>query len=140
MDLVDLVDRRRGLCRPPARRFAGSPYRPLLALFLCLIAGCSTRKTAAPPPPAYPAVPVAEVRVLDKLPSPPYDVVGTITIQVDADIDRNQTIAEIRKRAGNAGANTVVLLSEKVFPHRIETTHQRIRLRRIIAQTLRATP
>jgi hypothetical protein len=127
--------------RRPFAPAAAGPFRSLLfPLFLCLTAGCSTRQTAAPPAPAYPAVPIAEVRVLDKLPSPPYDIVRTITVQVDAGINRDQTIADIRKRGGNAGANTVVLMSEKVFPHRIETTRQRIRLRRIIARTLRVPP
>jgi hypothetical protein len=150
MDRMDLVDRRQGVFSgsdtpvrrfavSPSRRFVDSAFRPFaVSLFLCLIAGCTTRKAAAPPAPAYPAVPATSVRVLDRLPGPSYDAIGTISVQVNADIDRDRIIADIQKRAGNAGANTIVITSEKVFTHRVETTRQRIRLRRIVAQELRS--
>jgi hypothetical protein len=102
-----------------------------------LIVGCTTRKAASPPAPSYPAVSANSVRVLERLPNPPYDVVGTITVQTNADVDREKTIAEIRQRAGNSGANAIVLLSDKVFTWRNETIHQRLRTRRVVVRALR---
>ncbi|HZC34590.1 MAG TPA: hypothetical protein VE242_03195, partial [Chthoniobacterales bacterium] len=77
-------------------------------LFGVLIAGCTTRKPATPPPPSYPAVPANSVRIMERLPSPPYEVVSTITEQTNAEANRDQTISEIRQRAGNGGANAIV--------------------------------
>jgi hypothetical protein len=102
-----------------------------------LVAGCTTRKVAAPPPPSYPAVSANSVRILKRLPSPPYDVVGTFTVQTDADFDPEKIIAEIRQKAGNSGANAIVLLSEKVFTWNNETIHQRLPTRRVVARALR---
>jgi len=99
--------------------------------------GCTTRKSAAPAPPSYPTVPANSVRILERLPSPPYDVIGTITVQADADINRDKTISEIRQRAGNRGANVIVVLSEKVFSWRNPAIHQRLHTRRIIARAIR---
>jgi hypothetical protein len=122
----------------PRRRLAVSPIRPLVLWFcLLLVAGCTTRRTAAPPAPTYAAVPAASVRLLDSPPSPPFDAVGTITVQANAEISRDRIIADIQKRAGNAGANAIVIQSEKLFTRRIETTRQRLRLRRIVAQEFR---
>jgi hypothetical protein len=109
-----------------------------LTLLAILIAGCTTRKTAGPAPPSYPAVPANSVQVLDRLPSPPYEAIGTITVQTRAEIDRDRTISEIRQRAGNSGANAVVILSEKVFTWRNLITHQRLHTRRIVAQAVRS--
>jgi hypothetical protein len=111
-------------------------------LSVCLLAvlttaGCTTRKPAEPPPPSYPAVPATSVRILERLPSPPYDVIGTITVQTDAGIGRDRTISEIRQRAGNSGANVVAVLSEKVFTWRNAAIHQRLHTRRIVAQAIR---
>jgi hypothetical protein len=109
-----------------------------LTLLAILIAGCTTRKTAGPAPPSYPAVPANSVQVLDRLPSPPYEAIGTITVQTGAEIGRDRTISEIRQRAGNSGANAVVILSEKVFTWRNLITHQRLHTRRIVAQAVRS--
>jgi hypothetical protein len=106
-------------------------------LAILAIAGCTTRKPAAPPPPSYPAVPANSVRILERVPSPPYEVVGTITIQTSADTNRDKTIFEIRRRAGNSGANVIVVLSEKVFTWRNETIHQLLPTRRIVVRALR---
>ena len=100
-------------------------------------AGCTTRKSAAPAPPSYPTVPANSVRILERLPSPPYDLIGTITVQTDADINRDKTISEIRQRAGNRGANVIVVLSERVFSWRNPAIHQRLHTRRIIARAIR---
>jgi hypothetical protein len=106
-------------------------------LFGVLITGCATRKSAVPPPPSYPAVPANSVRILERLPSPPYEVVGTITEQTNAEANRDQTISEIRQRAGNSGANAIVIISEKVFTWRNEAIRQRRHTRRIVVRTLR---
>jgi hypothetical protein len=111
----------------------------LSASFLAILAttGCTTRKSVSPPAPSYPAVPLTSVRVLDQLPSPPYEALGTITVQTDADANREKAIADIRQRAGNDGANAIVILSEKVFSWRNEAIRQRLRSRRIVARALR---
>jgi hypothetical protein len=103
-----------------------------------LIAGCTTRKTAGPLPPSHPAVPANSVRVLDHRPNSLYEVIGTITVQTDAEISRDRTISEIRQRAGNSGANLVVVLSEKVFTWRNVATRQRLHTRRIVVQAIRS--
>jgi hypothetical protein len=103
-----------------------------------LVAGCTTRKVAGPPPPSYPAVPASSVQVLDHRPNLPYEAIGTITVQTGAEISRDQTISEIRQRAGNSGANIVVVLSEKVFTWRNGATRQRLRTRRIVVQAIRS--
>jgi hypothetical protein len=111
----------------------------LIASSLAVLAsaGCTTRKPAGPPPPSYPAVPANSVRVLERLPNPPYEVVGTITVQTSADVNRDKTIAEFRQRAGSDGANAIVVISEKVFTWRNETIHQRLRTRRIVVRAFR---
>jgi hypothetical protein len=106
-------------------------------LAILAIAGCTTRKSAAPVPPAYPTVPANSVRILERLPSPPYEVVGTIAVQTDANINRDKTISEIRQRAGNSGANVIVVLSEKIFTRRNPTVQQRLHLRRIVVRAIR---
>jgi hypothetical protein len=147
MDPVDSMDLRQGRIsitsiiryadRPLLRRAQVLFPVSVIALVLFLISGCTTRRTAAPPAPTYAAVPAASVRLLDSPPSPPFDAVGTITVQANAEINRDRIIADIQKRAGNAGANAIVIQSEKLFTRRIETTHQRLRLRRIVAQEFR---
>jgi uncharacterized protein YceK len=112
-----------------------------LGLSICLsaiilLSGCTTRKTAAPPAPSYPAVPASSVRVLDRLPAKPYDVVNTITVQTSAETDREKIIAEMRQKAGNSGANVMVIVSDKVFTWHNETIHQRLHTRRIVAVNL----
>ncbi|HZC34817.1 MAG TPA: hypothetical protein VE242_04350 [Chthoniobacterales bacterium] len=106
-------------------------------LFGVLIAGCTTRRPAAPPPPSYPAVPANSVRIMERLPSPPYEVVSTITEQTNAEANRDQTISEIRQRAGNGGANAIVIISEKVFTWRNDAIRQRLHTRRIVVRALR---
>ena len=101
-----------------------------------LIAGCGTSRKPAALPPSYPAVPTSSVRILDRLPSPPYQIVGTITEQTDAEVNRDKTITEIRQRAGNSGANAIVIISEKLFTWRNDTIHQRLRTRRIVVRAL----
>jgi hypothetical protein len=103
-----------------------------------LVAGCTTRKTAEPPPPSYPAVPANSVQVLDRRPSSPYVVIGTITVQTDAETSRDRTITEIRQKAGSSGANIVVVLSEKVFTWLNANTRQRLHTRRIVVQAIRS--
>jgi hypothetical protein len=103
-----------------------------------LFAGCTTRKAAEPPPPSYPAVPASSVQVLDRRPNSPYEAIGTITVQTGAEISRDRTISEIRQKAGNGGANIIVVLSEKVFTWRNPTTRQRLRTRRIVVQAIRS--
>jgi hypothetical protein len=107
-------------------------------LLAIMVAGCTTRKAAGPPPPSYPAVPGHSVQVLDHRPSSPYEAIGTITVQTGAEISRDQTISEIRQRAGNSGANVVVVLSEKVFTWRNAITRQRLHTRRIVVQAIRS--
>jgi hypothetical protein len=107
-------------------------------LVLLTTAGCTTRKpTAGQLPPSYPAVPTNSVRILAQLPSPPYDVIDTITVQTDAAIGRDKMISEIRQRAGNSGANVIIVLSEKVFIWRNAAIHQRLHTRRIVARAIR---
>jgi len=106
-------------------------------LAILAIGGCTTRKSANPPPPSYPSVPANSVRILERLPSPPYESIGTITVQTDADMNRGKTISEIRQRAGNSGANVIVVVSEKVFSWRNSAIHQRLQTRRIVARAIR---
>jgi hypothetical protein len=106
-------------------------------LAILAIGGCTTRKSASPAPPSYPSVPANSVRILERLPSPPYESIGTITVQIDADINRDKTISEIRQRAGNSGANVIVFVSEKVFSWRNPAIHQRLHTRRIVARAIR---
>jgi hypothetical protein len=106
-------------------------------LAILAIGGCTTRKSAGPAPPSYPSVPANSVRIFERLPSPPYESIGTITIQADADINRDKTISEIRQRAGNSGANVIVVVSEKVFSWRNSAIHQRLHTRRIVARAIR---
>ena len=106
-------------------------------LAILAIGGCTTRKSASPPPPSYPTVPANSVRILERLPRPPYDLIGTITVQTNADINRDKTISEIRQRAGNRGANVIVVVSEKVFSWRNSAIHQRLHTRRIVARAIR---
>ena len=109
-----------------------------LSLLAILAAGCTTRKPAVPAPPSYSAVPANSVRILERLPSPPFEVIGTITVQTSAETSRDRTIFEIRQRAGNSGANVVVILSEKVFTWRNGTIRQRLHTRRIVARAIRS--
>src|SRR4030088_491402 len=106
-------------------------------LAILAIIGCTTRKSAVPAPPSYPTVLASSVRILERLPSPPYELIGTITVQTDADINRDKTIPEIRQRAGNSGANAIVVLSEKLFSWRNSAIHQRLHTRRIVARAIR---
>jgi len=103
---------------------------------IILLSGCTTRKTAAPPAPSHPAVPANSVHVLDRLPAQPYDVVSTITVQTRAETNRDKIIAEMRQKAGNSGADVMVIVSDKVFTWRNETIHQRLPTRRIVAVNL----
>ncbi len=100
-------------------------------------ASCTTRKSAAPPPPSYPAVPANSVQILERLPSPPYDVIGTITVQTDTETTREQALSDVRQRAGNSGANVVVVLSDKAFTWRNAAIRQRLHTRRIVARAIR---
>jgi hypothetical protein len=100
-------------------------------------ASCTTRKSAAPSPPSYPAVPANSVQILERLPNPPYDVIGTITVQTNTETTRDQTISDIRQRAGNSGANVIVVLSDKAFTWRNAAIRQRLHARRIVARTIR---
>jgi hypothetical protein len=106
-------------------------------LAIVAIGGCTTRKSASPAPPSYPSVPANSVRISERLPSPPYESIGTITVQTDADINRDKTISEIRQRAGSGGANVIVFVSEKVFSWRNPAIHQRLHTRRIVARAIR---
>jgi hypothetical protein len=106
-------------------------------LAILAAASCTTRKTAAPLPPSYPAVPANSVQILERLPSPPYDVIGTITVQTDAETTREQALSDIRQRAGNSGANVIVVLSDKAFTWRNGAIHQRLHTRRIVARAIR---
>lgn len=101
------------------------------------VASCTTRKPAAPPLPAYPVVPANSVQILERLPSPPYAVIGTITVQADAETTREQAISDIRQRAGNSGANVIVVLSDKAFTWRNGAIRQRLHTRRIVARAIR---
>jgi hypothetical protein len=100
-------------------------------------ASCTTRKSAAPPPPSYPAVPANSVQILERLPNPPYDVIGTITVQTDTETTREQAISDIRQRAGNSGANVIVVLSDKAFTWRNVAIRRRLHTRRIVARAIR---
>jgi hypothetical protein len=100
-------------------------------------ASCTTRKPAAPPLPAYPVVPANSVQILEHLPSPPYAVIGTITVQADAGTTREQAISDIRQRAGNSGANVIVVLSDQAFTWRNGAIRQRLHTRRIVARAIR---
>jgi uncharacterized protein YbjQ (UPF0145 family) len=51
-------------------------------------------------------------------------------------VNRDKTITEIRQRAGNSGANAIVIISEKLFSWRNDTIHQRLRTRRIVVRAL----
>ena len=106
-------------------------------LAILATASCTTRKSAAPSPPSYPAVPANSVQILDHLPSPPYDVIGTITVQTNTETTRDQTISDIRQRAGNSGANVLVVLSDKAFTWRNAAIRQRLHARRIVARAIR---
>jgi hypothetical protein len=106
-------------------------------LAILAIVGCTTRKSPSPPPPSYPSVPANSVRILERLPSPPYESINTIVIQNDASINRDKTISEIRQRAGNSGANVIVVVSEKVFSWRNSAIYQRLHTRRIVARAIR---
>jgi uncharacterized protein YbjQ (UPF0145 family) len=100
-------------------------------------ASCTTRKSAAPPPPSYPAVPANSVQILERQPSQPYDVIGTITVQTDTETTREQAITDIRQRAGNSGANVIVVLSDKAFTWRNAAIRQHLHTRRIVARAIR---
>jgi hypothetical protein len=65
-------------------------------------------------------------------------VIGTITVQTDAETSRDRTITEIRQKAGSSGANIVVVLSEKVFTWLNANTRQRLHTRRIVVQAIRS--
>ena len=106
-------------------------------LAILAAASCTTRKSAAPLPPSYPAVPANSVQILERLPSPPYDVIGTITVQTDAETTREQALSDIRRRAGNSGANVIVVLSDKAFTWRNAAIRQRLHTRRIVARAIR---
>ena len=106
-------------------------------LAILAAASCTTRKSAAPPPPSYPAVPANSVQILERLPSPPYDVIGTITVQTDAETTREQAISDIRQRAGISGANVIVVLSDRAFSWRNGAIRQRLHTRRIVARAIR---
>jgi hypothetical protein len=106
-------------------------------LAILAAASCTTRKSAAPLPPSYPAVPANSVQILERLPSPPYEVIGTITVQTDTETTREQAISDIRQRAGNSGANVIVVLSDKAFIWRNAAIRQRLHTRRIVARAIR---
>ncbi len=106
-------------------------------LAILATASCTTRKSAAPPPPSYPAVPANSVQILERLPNPPYDVIGTITVQTNTETTRDQAISDIRQRAGNSGANVIVVLSDKAFTWRNAAIRQRLHARRIVARAIR---
>jgi hypothetical protein len=82
-------------------------------------------------------VPANSVRILAHLPDPPYDTIGTITVQTDADSSRDKMISDIRQRAGKSGANVIVVLSEKAFVWYNASIRQRLHTRRIVAQAIR---